>query len=656
MQARTPVTTIVKLTPLMGPLLFAVACSVHRPTADTIEVAAPSEVAAAPVVAAVAPAAARLAAAGPAGALRVLQDAQEVRTAQGMPPAVSPVVFTAVPPARQPPPPFRLPAAAAAMPTLVLQDPASPVPLGLAVIVLISALAFIAFWRWAGRERTPPPVQARAVIRRDPVLALRRQPAATQVSTAQLAPLPAAAQEPEATAPHAYATHGAHYQLRWHLQGIEAKTWAEWFDRAGVDMGKGILPELAAAVPVAGGGVPPAPPADVSWSGLQAILDRLLGEGVCRMKPGYASCAPDLYALQEPLPAPVVERLWTAMGDIPDNAMTRWLWVNIVRLACFRLAGVDPAHVEEEAIALTFPDVAAGGDHEPTIADWEALRLRLRLTAVVRLGGAARHLGFARLRAAYEALSQRHTAIVRRAWIDVLLAWGALQQGGAALQRFVEAEALCQQLIEEGVAHTASNCLLVRVLLGRADSESGGLRSATLQRAAGVANAVFCESAAPEAALAVAQAAMARSGCAAEDAISPLLEQALQHAFIAARDPDHVVAALQIRLAAQLSHEALPGAGVQSNVADALCRQLERMPGLSAQAWRHIVQLHLRQGRYIQACLAGARAAECGHAHRELLQLWERASSEWRNTRPHADEHRQWQENARARQAVAASL
>lgn len=497
------------------------------------------------------------------------------------------------------------------------------------------------------------------VPRREPVLAAPTH-APSCPSPAPLVPVPL---EKPVDRPAPSVTPPAFPGHQWALAPVDATAWTEWLNQPPVALSLDTVRPAGAAM---GAVTAPSPPVQEGvpqqaavlsadpLTHLRAVLRDAGGEGLV-LRPGVASAAPILHADTLPLPLPVVDRLWKAMAEVPDSNLARWVWVQVLSLGGFQLDGMDAAHVRSEAIGLTCID--AGADDEiPTLADWEALRLRLHLSGLEAQGTAARLLHLSRLRTLHAGLTRRDAAPVRQAWLEVLLFWADQQQGPAALARLAEAEQVCRQLCEAGLSVEHTHPLLVEVLLRRARLERGGRRAATLQQATQLASEAYAQCPQPQVALAVAGVALARAGLAPADAAYTLIEQALEHAFIASTDATCLPAALQLRLAAQLAYESLPDVDVPAGTTETLCGQLQRVPCLPAEAWNHIVVLYARHGRFQQACLAAAEAAHRGAMSPALMQAWEQAAHAWAQDATTEAQRAAWQENARLRQHILSSL
>ena len=370
----------------------------------------------------------------------------------------------------------------------------------------------------------------------------------------------------------------------------------------------------------------------------------------CSLVAGFASRMPTLLTSVVPLPASAMVRFWAVMGEATDHPLTRWLWLQILLLAEFRLDDIPGEALYAEAMALARQGVAEGGE---TSADWESLRLRLQLGALRTQGRAARAVGFRRLRADYEASQWRRAPQVAWAWLEVLDYWAGQQRGDAAMAHYLEAESLCLELAVTGIEAPQVQQRLVDILRRRATQERGGVRTATLQRAGRLANHAYFNTPTPLLALRVAEIALDHSALLLPDAAQELMQQALRHALIASQDALYLMASLEIRLAVELLYEALPGAKVDDAAASALVAMLQQMPGVSVATWRRIVQLHLHRSQPAQACAACADAARSGVADAELLRLWRIASTRWAAQGLRESERLAWQENTRMRQRAS---
>lgn len=395
---------------------------------------------------------------------------------------------------------------------------------------------------------------------------------------------------------------------------------------------------------------PAAPPMDLIGR-LQQDLDAVLDAAhlsVARM-PG--SCQPLLYPQRKQLSGDAAALVLRTVDTSYEKPLSSWLHAATLNACHFDVTGVPAEAAFDQAVDIT---VRAASLQDAATADWQALWLRLQLRWLERQGVAARMLGLARLKGSFDRLSCSASVAVRSAWVDVLHAWAAEQQGPAAMRRLEEAAHLCSLLLAVPASRAEGERLMAVTLLKRSRIEKGGLRQTSLHSACAHAERAYAGTQAPHAGLSLAWILLeqARLGGAAE-AVTALLERGFQFTMIAAKERRLEASALQCRLAILLAYEAIHGEGQRPAISLQLAEQMATGMELAADTWLLVVTARHRSGQYRQACEAAAVAARQGPVPAGLMDLWERASAEWGRQEMDDVSHRHWQDNARERQVAS---
>ena len=250
-----------------------------------------------------------------------------------------------------------------------------------------------------------------------------------------------------------------------------------------------------------------------------------------------------------------------------DGELARWLLPALLRLRAGCLPPDHAAAVLDEATSLC----AAGREASSTperAAWWQAQSLRARLDRLGLGSGASRLLGLRDL--GTDACETE--APVLDAWIDVHLAWSGWLIGAACRARLDIADNVCRRLaVHDPVrgAHRHGEVMLHRAGLARGEMRLGYLDDALvlLERAARVL-------ADPSTLLLMADASLQRAAILAPTEAAEACDIALRHAFAAGEHAAWRVASLEMRLAIQVIHDHLPGHAVESDIANALRREL----------------------------------------------------------------------------------
>ena len=247
------------------------------------------------------------------------------------------------------------------------------------------------------------------------------------------------------------------------------------------------LPDDAVAAITPQAVAPPVDPLQL----LQQALDEALGAPVAILSRMPGSDQPLLMLDRPRLAQDVATNLWSVFRQHAPAQQLPWLHAVLLHGCGFEIATMSAHAAYEQAAAIA---VEGSRRDSGSAADWQALWLRLQLRWLDRQGTAARLLGLVRLKDAHAALSCNSALAVQLAWVDVLHAWAASQQGPAAVARLAEAEALCAQLIAASATTGIGESLLADTLLLRARSEKGGTRDATLRRANALAGHALTDS------------------------------------------------------------------------------------------------------------------------------------------------------------------
>jgi len=358
-------------------------------------------------------------------------------------------------------------------------------------------------------------------------------------------------------------------------------------------------------------------------------------------------------ANQAPLPVSVLESLETvirqAVGQHEHTAT--WLFVQILLM---RIVQADRADIESlHAQALTLAQQGRASANALEKSHWQARLIDIDLAKVAQQKGATRLLGLRNMQARYAPDIQLGAGAVLQAWVGVLLFWAQCQRGDSALDKYTEAELVCQRLQDIPDHAGDAQRLLAKVLVHRAEVEQGGTRVKHLDTAQALLDELFAHTPTAKIAMAVATTALARGKALPPEQAKQTYSHALMHAFLAEGDPRWRADSLQCRLAIQLSYEALPEVPIQGHVALDLTSRLEALPTPPPETLHRMAQAYLRNAEFDRACQLCEQAWRNSAAAETLLTTWQEASKQWAASLPQPNNHAPWQESERKRRIAS---
>ncbi|WP_379984273.1 hypothetical protein [Dyella koreensis] len=366
--------------------------------------------------------------------------------------------------------------------------------------------------------------------------------------------------------------------------------------------------------------------------------------------------------LDSPLPvlvfsAPPTESLLDQLETLTLEAMqgrepsAAWLLVQLLIQRITQASKTELNALYTQASALVRRGAADAGDGNR--ARWLARSIDLELAHLARQKGATRLLSLRTTQARHAADTEAGEGPVLRAWIDVLLYWAHCQMGDGALDKYAEAEVICQRL--RGIPEYANDAqrLHAKLLVQRASVEQGGVRANSLASAQSLIDELFAREPTAETALAVATTALARGQVLPPEPAKEAYSHALMHAFLADSHPRWRADSLQCRLAIQLAYESLPDMPVQGRVALDLTSRLEAMPAAQAETLHHMAQTYLRHADFARACQLCTEAWRSGTPASALMDTWQEASRQWAAALPQSTQDKTWQASERLRRNAA---
>lgn len=366
--------------------------------------------------------------------------------------------------------------------------------------------------------------------------------------------------------------------------------------------------------------------------------------------------------LDSPLPvlvfsAPPTESLLDQLETLTLEAMQErepsaaWLLVQLLMQRITQASKTELNALYTQASALVRHGAADASDDNR--ARWLARSIDLELAHLARQKGATRLLSLRTTQARHAADIEAGEGPVLRAWIDVLLYWAHCQIGDGALDKYAEAEAICQRLLDISKYANEAQRLHAKLLVQRASVEQGGVRANSLEAAQSLIDELFAREPTAETALAVATTALARGQVLPPEPAKEAYSHALMHAFLADSHPRWRADSLQCRLAIQLAYEALPDMPVQGRVALDLTSRLEAMPAAQAETLHHMAQTYLRHADFARACQLCTEAWRSGTPASVLMSTWQEASRQWAAALPQSTQDKTWQASERLRRNAA---
>ncbi|KJV37127.1 hypothetical protein VI08_00930 [Luteibacter yeojuensis] len=251
-----------------------------------------------------------------------------------------------------------------------------------------------------------------------------------------------------------------------------------------------------------------------------------------------------------------------------EGHLARWL---LPMLLCQRAPYVGrreaAAHIEEAIMLcdIALDDAGAGDGERPW---WRAQQLRMQLARIARLSGATRLLALRDLGSD----ADDHDAPALDAWVDVHLAWSGWLMSVAARARLDIADDVCARLAVHDEPHAARR--RAEVMMRRAALAKGEPRLALLDHAHSLRDAALAGGEDPATLLLFARCSHERATLLPPGDAAEACAFALAHAFAAGEHPAWRIESLELRLAIQLTHDALPGQAATGDVATLLRREL----------------------------------------------------------------------------------
>lgn len=253
-------------------------------------------------------------------------------------------------------------------------------------------------------------------------------------------------------------------------------------------------------------------------------------------------------------------------ADGEEGHLARWV---LPMLLCQRAPFVGrkeaAAHVDE---AIMLCDIALDDANDHERPWWRAQRLRTQLARIARQSGATRLLALRDLGSD----ADDNDAPSLDAWIDVHLAWSGWLMSVAARARLDIADDVCARLAEHDrprAAHRRAEVMIRRAALAKGDA-----RLALLDHAHSLCHAALAHAENPATLLLFARCSHQRALVLPPDEAAEACSFALGHAFAAGMHPAWRIESLELRLAIQLTHDALPGQPATGDVATLLRREL----------------------------------------------------------------------------------
>ena len=260
----------------------------------------------------------------------------------------------------------------------------------------------------------------------------------------------------------------------------------------------------------------------------------------------------------------IVRDCLTAAGE--DGQLARWLFPGLLCQRARYLAAGEATRLVDEAVAFCRATLDAVLPHEQPW--WRAQLLRTELSRLAHHSGATRLLSLRELGSDTTA----HEPPVLDAWIDIHLAWATWLVGTAAKARLGIADQACTRLAESEPVWGSRR--RAEVAMQRAAAARGEARLAELEHALILLDAAKGDGGDPSVLLLIADCAHQRAALLPPDEAPEACSFALAHAFAASQHPAWHIAALEMRLAIQLTHDALPGASPSGDIVARLRREL----------------------------------------------------------------------------------